>query len=255
MSDDPIPESIVGSPMAPLREDEQFVIAAIARSLSATWRPGENPPDAYLNLDTGTVAVEITTLTQHVTDDRGTRPRLSDDTATAKFADALNDELNHLIPEGYTIGLVLSSPILEHRKTRAQLALIIRGHIADLQSLRTDRKLQINGNAITISLTHHEDTQYKKVSAVFMNRSSSANILSNAMDILEDRIATKTRKCAHLLGCGPIWLALLNDYWLTDADTYKLALSRLKLQHPFQKILLVNGDGSVHSLHDEHGCP
>jgi hypothetical protein len=255
MSDNPTAASTAGSPTAPLREDEEFVITSIASSFSATWHPGENPPDAYLNLDAGTVAVEITTLTQHVTDDRGTRPRLSDDTATAKFADALNDELSHLIPDGYTIGLVLSSPILEYRKTKAQLAQTIRGHIADLQSLQTDRDIQINGNVITISLTHRENTQYKKVSAVFMNRSSSANILSNAAYILEDRIATKTRKCAHLLHRAPIWLALLNDYWLTDADTYRLALSRLTLQYPFQRILLVNGDGSGQTLREEQGCP
>jgi hypothetical protein len=121
-------------------------------------------------LDAGTVALEISTLSQYVTDDRGTRPRLSDDTATANFVNALNDELGHLIPDGYTIALVLSSPILEYRKTKAQLAQIIRSHIADLQSLRTEKKIQINGNAITIGLTHHEGTQYKKVSAVFMNR-------------------------------------------------------------------------------------
>lgn len=73
-----------------LREDERFVMTSIARDLSATWRPGENPPDAYLRLDAGTVGVEITTLTQYVTDDRGTRPRLSDDSATADFANAMN---------------------------------------------------------------------------------------------------------------------------------------------------------------------
>ena len=64
MSDSAAAESMAGSPTAPLREDEEFVIASIARDLSAKWRPGENPPDAYLRLDAGTVAVEISTLTQ-----------------------------------------------------------------------------------------------------------------------------------------------------------------------------------------------
>jgi hypothetical protein len=239
----------------PIREDEEFVISAIATSLSGTWLAGENPPDAYLTLNTGTVAVEISTLTQYVTDDKGTRPRLSDDIATAAFANELNEELSDLIPDGYTIGLVLSSPILAYRKTRAQLAQFIHGHMADLQFLQTERKLQINGNAITVFLTHHGDTQFKKVSALFMNRSSSPDILLNATRILEDRIATKTQKCSHLLNRGPIWLALFNDYWLTDADTYRAALSRIKLQHPFQKILLVNGDRSVHTLYEESGNP
>lgn len=238
-----------------LRDDEQFVMNSIARDLSATWRAGENPPDAYLTLDAGTVAVEITTLTQHVTDERGTRPRLSDDSATADLANELNDELGHLIPDGFTIGLVLSSPILELRKTTARLAQIIRAHIADFKSLQSDQTIQINGNDITISLTLHGDTQYKKVSAVFMNRSSSANILVNATQILEDRIATKTRKCSHLLDRGPVWLALLNDYWLAEPDTYRLALSRFTIQHPFKRILLVNDDGSVHLLYDDQRQP
>jgi hypothetical protein len=80
--------------------------------------------------------------------------------------------------------------------------------------LQSDPTIQINGNSITISFTHHGDTQYKKVSAVFMNRNSSANILVNATQILEDHIITKARNCAHLHDRDPVWLALLNDYWL-----------------------------------------
>lgn len=242
---------MTGSPTVPIREDEEFVVTSIATSLSGNWRPGENPPDAYLTLGTDTIALEISTLTQYVTDDKGTRSRLSDDIPTAAFANALNDELKPLIPDGYTIGLVLSSPILEHRKTKAQLAKIIRGHIANLESLQTDRKIQINGNAITIYLNHHGEPHHKKVSAVFINRSSNPDVLLNVTQILEDRIATKTRKCGHIRSRGPIWLALLNDYWLTDADTYRYALSRLSLQHPFQRILLVKGDRSVDTLYEE----
>jgi hypothetical protein len=59
---------------SPLRDDEAFAITSIARAFSGTWRPGENPPDAYLLLGAEIIAVEISTLTQHVTDDKGTRP-------------------------------------------------------------------------------------------------------------------------------------------------------------------------------------
>ena len=78
-----------------------------------------------------------------------------------------------------------------------------------------------------------------------------ARILSNVTQILEDRIVTKAKKCDHLRGSAPIWLALFNDYWLTEADTYRLALSRMALEHPFQKILLVNGDKSVDPLFEQ----
>jgi hypothetical protein len=234
-----------------LREDEAFAITSVARAFSGTWRPGENPPDAYLLLGAETIAVEISTLTQHVTNGRGTRPRLSDDLATAAFANALNDELGHLIPDGHTIGLVLSSPILQLRKTKARLGLMLREYAANLSSLRDDRKIEINGNKITVYLNRHGETGYKKVSAAITNRSSNPDILANVLQVLEDRIVTKARKCEHLDRNGPIWLALLNDYWLTESDTYRQALAQMSLEHRFQKILVVDGDGSVHSLYEE----
>ena len=176
-----------------IRDDEEFVITSIAASLSCTWRPGEDPPDAYLILGADTIPVEISTLTQYVTDDKGTRSRLSDDIPTARLAKDLNEELKALVPDGYTIGLILSSPILEFRKTKVQLAQVIRGHIADLTSLGVDQKITINDNAITVFLNHHGEMGFDKVSAAFINRNSSPDILSNVMQILEDRIVTKTR--------------------------------------------------------------
>jgi sarcosine oxidase delta subunit len=61
-----------------LRQDEVFVIRSMAAAVSGQWWHGENPPDAYLKVGKDTVAVEITTLTQHVSDERGgTHARLS----------------------------------------------------------------------------------------------------------------------------------------------------------------------------------
>jgi hypothetical protein len=234
-----------------LRMDEEFVISSVASTFSAAWRPGENPPDAYLSLGKNSVAVEISTLTQYVTDEQGARPRLSDDLPTAALANALNEEFRELIPYGCTIGLVLSSPILQHRKTKAKLSQILRGYVGDLTVLNQDRKMEVNGNEITIFINWHGQSDFKKVSAVFMNRSSNPNILSNVMQILEDRIVTKARKCINLVANGPVWLALFNDYWLTDADTYRYALSKMSLEHSFKKILLVSGDSSVKPLYDE----
>ena len=102
------------------------------------------------------------------------------------------------VPDGYTIGLVLSSPILEFRKTKVQLAQVIRGHIADLTSLGVTKKITSNHNAITVFLNHHGEMGFDKVSAAFMNCNSSPDILSNVMQILEDRIVTKTKKCSRI---------------------------------------------------------
>jgi hypothetical protein len=53
---------------AQLRDDETFVITSLARSFSATWHAGENPPDAYLTFGADdSVAVEISILIQSTT--------------------------------------------------------------------------------------------------------------------------------------------------------------------------------------------
>jgi hypothetical protein len=93
-----------------MRDDEVFVAYAIARWCGGTFAPGENPPDIYLTIDSELVAVEISTLTQHVTDDLGTRPRLGDDLLAVRLANELNAELQNVVPYGCTIGLVLGSP-------------------------------------------------------------------------------------------------------------------------------------------------
>jgi hypothetical protein len=62
-----------------MRKDEKFVIEALSAYCSGKWRPGENPPDAYLDTGDAVIAVEISTLSQQVTSDVGTHPRLSDD--------------------------------------------------------------------------------------------------------------------------------------------------------------------------------
>src|SRR5262245_32395384 len=62
-----------------MKNSEKFVMRSVAIAYSGDWKPGADPPDAYLTIADRTFAVEVSTLTQHVTDDRGTRPRPRDD--------------------------------------------------------------------------------------------------------------------------------------------------------------------------------
>ena len=62
------------------------------------------------------------------------------------------------------------------------------------------------------------------------------------------RIIAKAEKCKRIGELMPIWLVLLNEYWLADADTYREALASISRRHPFEKILLINSDGSVSRL-------
>ncbi|MBZ0217577.1 MAG: hypothetical protein K8F25_13545 [Fimbriimonadaceae bacterium] len=122
-----------------MRADEKFVMDAIVSRYSGHYGPGENPPDAYLTVLDETVAVEITTLTQHVTDSRGTRPRLSDDLLAIRIANGLNAELGHIVPDGRTIMLVIKTPIFQARKIKTELTKVIRELVAANSSARMER--------------------------------------------------------------------------------------------------------------------
>ncbi len=229
-----------------LRDDEQFVISAIAREFSASWEPGEDPPDAYLLLGEKRIAVEISRLMQPIIDGRGTRSRITDDKATIAVGDELNLKLRTMVPEGYRVSLVMRSPILELSKTKNRIFALLKSSLQDFQSFPRKRHVQFHDNPIAIYLDEQVDPLAQKITIGFIG--SAADLGVNTRHILKDRIETKAAKCGHLSERGPLWLALFNNYWLTDADTYRFALSMLSVQHPFAKILIVSDQGAVDTI-------
>ena len=232
-----------------LRSDEEFVICSVAAHFSGTWWAGENPPDAYLQAGHEITAVEISTLTQHVSDGRGgSKPRLSEDSTAIWLANALNDELQASVPDGMLVMLTLASPILKAKKVKTQL----KRTISNLLSSACECEVaeDILGNRIDVQIVADDRPSGKKVVGIITNANSSPDILKNAWHILEDRIVVKASKCSSLPFVGPKWLALLNDYWLADNDTYQQAFDSFSVDHPFEKILLVSGNGSVAVLRE-----
>jgi hypothetical protein len=115
----------------PLRRDEQLVVAAIADHFNATWKAGENPPDARLQLSGNDIALEVTTLEQFVIDENrgGYKPRRSEDTTAAILAKELDRILRTTIPNGMVVILILNSPIAKARKTKSVLAGLITNYV------------------------------------------------------------------------------------------------------------------------------
>jgi hypothetical protein len=238
---------------SPLRADEKFVIEALASSLGGQWRPGENPPDAYLVQPSGEVAVEISTLTQYVPDGKGGRQsRWSQDVPAARLADALQSALRDRVPHGRFVTVVLISPVLKAKKTTDRIVGIIREKLSNPADTKTTES--IAENRIEISITSYDGPG--DLGCIMPNRNSSPDILANAWYILEDRIVVKAKKCLSLSFKGTVWLALRNDYeMLADSDTYRQALRRITVQHPFAKIFLVSGGGMVTALYERPVLP
>ena len=234
-----------------LRPDEEFVICSLATHFSGDWWPGENPPDAYLKVGDEVAAVEISTLTQHVRDESGgSKPRLSEDATAIWLANELNSELCDNIPDGRLVILILASPILKARRVKALLKDRITTLV--LSTRETEVTDSILDNCIKIHFAPDDRPSGKKVVGVVTSQKSSPDILLNAKTILEERLVAKAGKCRFLNFEGPLWLALFNDYWLADNDTYQQAIDSFSVDHPFNKILLVSGNKLVAELHEKH---
>lgn len=237
---------------SPLKPDEEFVMRSLATHFSATWSEGENPPDAYLTIGGETIAVEISTLTQHVVDEGGgTQSRLSDDSPALWLAKELDKDLGQLMPDGRVVVLTFRAPILKARRTKEEL----KGRIVSLLASNADETIDVEEdfltNRIGIRFSAYDGPDRRKVHAAVDNQNSDAHIFSNALSILKERIETKSQKCSALALDGPLWLALFNDYFLASVDTYRRALGQPPAPCAFGKILVISGSGAVATLYEK----
>jgi hypothetical protein len=179
----------------------------------------------------------------------GTRSRLSDDIPAVQLATELNRELQGNIPYGCSVTLELRTPILNKRATKHKLKdkLLAAALCNNAQILKTN----ILGNVITIKIGKYDGPGHicGCMSSIALPRYDN---LSTIRYILEERIATKTRKCRSLPFEGILWLALLDCYLLADAETWHQAMGMIANDHPFQKILLVSRNRYVTVLFENN---
>ena len=193
-----------------LRSDEKFCIEAVAASVEGQWSEGDDPPDAYLTFGSDKIAVEISTLTQYVTDQNGdSRPRLSEDFTGIRLCNELNQDLKNDIPANRAVLLILTAPINSARKLKPRLREAIMTLVSGADSDDVTVERELLGNKITIHFFPADSPTGKKVIGAVQNEKSSADILANAVAILRDRIDTKTEKSKPFKSGDPLWLVLL----------------------------------------------
>jgi hypothetical protein len=233
-----------------LRGDEEFVMDSVARWCSVRWRCGEDPPDAYLTIKEREIAIEISTFMESRNDGRGgTVSQQSDFMPAKQLAEELDKDLQEEIPYGRTVLLVLKWPFSNKRAVKEPLKAAIRQL---LSSESTERKHNINGNEITTEINSGCDSPGCVDYIISNSALPIYDVLTTARCILEERIATKARRCSSLPIPGPLWLALLNRYPLADTEMYHRAMKMFSVDHPFEKILLVSHDGSVNVLFENN---
>ena len=104
---------------------------------------------------------------------------------------------------------------------------------------------EIEGSRISVSVVVQRPSG-KKIEGFVVNKNSSTDIGMNAKLILEDRIRSKAKICSRLP--RPVWLAVLNGYWLADVNAYAVASRQLNISHCFERIFLISDQGTVNEL-------
>jgi hypothetical protein len=237
-----------------LRGNERFVMNALCQRYSATWEPGEDPPDAYIVCDQQKIAVEVSSLVQHMHSGEQSISSEGIDHAIMKLAPELQARLGVLIPDGFRllVGL-LHTPLRQFSQTKRELLKELRavaGCGFNALSAPYSCQLEIRGNPIAVYVDYHGDISRPKVETYCI--SEVADLGENTRIILRDRIEDKQKKCQVAFAAGPAWLALFNRYWGTDWETYRYALSCLEIAHSFDAIIIVSERGEVDPIYTRY---
>ena len=203
-----------------MRRDEEFVGRPLVDFFGGPSRAstieGEDPPDLYLTVENSRIGVEVTRLSQFTIEPDGSLGnRTTQDYFGLRLIDDLNTNVGPSLPDDVSLLIGLWVPVSNAQSFRKGLfEWIAKIAIAPEEGFKQER--EIEGSKVSVSLIA-ERPMGKKIAGFVVNTNSSADIGLNARLVLEDRIRTKSKICASLP--RPIWLAVLNDYWLADADT------------------------------------
>ena len=235
-----------------LKPDEIFVSESLVKFLGKkcdAYQEGENPPDIYLTINGEKVAVEITRLSPVVFDENGEmQNRNTQDSFGVNLCNELDSKLKPKVPHNIDVLLVLHVPVNNARKYKKELFKLIESIIKKPIYAGSSQTTRVLGHKIKIIFIPNRPHSNKKIVCAIVNDNSHARILSNAETILVDRIRDKVIKCKNILHSGPKWLALLNDYWLADSETYSMAMKNIQVEHDFQKIFFISDQGLVSKL-------
>lgn len=235
-----------------MRKEEAHVGRSLVAFLGGPERaqvvPGDDPPDLVLFLDGDRIGVEVTRLSQFtIRPDGSLGNRATDDSFGLRTVDALNTKFGSTLPDDVDLFIRVKMPVQSGGKFKSKLTAWVQEIVASPE-VGLEYERVIEGSSVRIGAIKRRNSE-KRIVGFIGNEHSSPHVGLNALLLLEDRIATKHEICSGLP--GPVWLALLNDYWLADAGSYQLAMEKLTIQHCFERIFLVRDDGHVSELRSE----
>jgi hypothetical protein len=232
-----------------MRIDEEAVGQALVDFLGGhsvvSASDGDDPPDLYLFFAASRVGVEVTRLSQITFEQDGSLGnRATQDSFGLRLIERLNTDIGPSLPDSTSLLIGVWVPVKNPSRFAKGLTRFVK-QISETPKMGTHEEQEIEGSKVCITVIPLRPSE-KKVVGYIVNKNSSPDIGLNARLILEERIRTKSSICEKLP--KPIWLALLNDYWLADTDSYEIAAHNLRISHCFQRLFLVSTTGTVTEL-------
>lgn len=168
-----------------MRRQERAALEAVAGRFSANWEEGVDSPAAWLVIDGKRIAVDIAVLKQ-----RAAGPRLRFDKVVIWLMEHLRAALAETVPDGTTVLLTVTAPILLPSKTAAELEARIQAMLGRGSAGR-NVKATIHGNDVRMRVLNNESERAPKLIGFVHNRDSDSLLILNATRELLAQIRTK----------------------------------------------------------------
>ncbi|MFM9842995.1 MAG: hypothetical protein ACKVOI_08510 [Dongiaceae bacterium] len=234
-----------------LRPDEAFVSEALVHFFGGpeivSASDGDDPPDFYITFNNRSVAVEVTRLTPiAIGPDGSIENRFSQDILGLRITNELETTIGTHLPEQVSLLVGIDVPIARQSRFLRGMQSWIEELIPTLTPGMEFATI-VAGSKVAISVMPRETTR-RRIIGYVVNKRTSPNILMNAQFIIENRIKSKIATCGSIARTLPIWLAMLNDFWLADAETYQLAIRDMRFEECFERLFVVSDVGLVTEL-------
>lgn len=235
-----------------LKPTEEFVKDRLIKHFGsdiAKSQEGEDPPDIYLTINNKKIAVEITRLSPISFNQNGTaQNRNTQDCFAIKLVNELDSKLRDIIPSEMDITLTIYVPVTNPRKYKRDLFEYLKRKLESGVTVGEKEEVELLGSKVRISFVPRRNQSQTKIAGIIVNKNLNADVLKNAKVILEDRILDKVNKCKKIQFQGLKWLALFNDYWPANYNTYARALNNISVKHDFESIFIISDGGQFNQI-------
>jgi hypothetical protein len=233
-----------------LTGEERAGIEAVARHYSATWEAWRKPlPGAYLTIGRKRITAAVLAIPPAKGIPGGV-PRLRFDRVVLALARRLLSDLRELVPDGKTLMIAVTAPILQPGATAAAIVESLRRRL-ERRPARLELGRTLLGNGVRVSLVGQVAERVPKVILFVHDPDREADIpglLFGLARALAGRSGLAPGRRKRKGDGADSWIVLVPAGGRPPVAALRYILSQLCVPAAFSRVLLVLSGGRVESL-------